>query len=105
MNASASLRRSPLRYFLLVFALSIPFWLIGAMAGRGLPLPMNLPQVVSRDEWQAAREEMLVKEKEATMAQDALAAERRRLPMVRIDKEYLIKGLDGEASLVDLFEG
>ena len=65
----------------------------------------NLPPVVSPTEWQAAREALLVKEKEATRARDALAAERRRLPMVRIDKDYAFDGPDGKASLLDLFEG
>jgi predicted dithiol-disulfide oxidoreductase (DUF899 family) len=66
---------------------------------------MSLPKVVSRDEWAAARRELLMKEKEATRARDALNAERRRLPMVEIDKEYVFEGPDGEASLLDLFEG
>jgi predicted dithiol-disulfide oxidoreductase (DUF899 family) len=66
---------------------------------------VNLPPVVSADEWQAARDELLVKEKEATKALAALAAERRRLPMVKIDKEYVFQGPDGEARLGDLFEG
>ena len=66
---------------------------------------MELPRVVSAAEWEAAREELLVKEKEATRARDALAAERRRLPMVRIEKDYVFEGPDGEASLVDLFDG
>jgi predicted dithiol-disulfide oxidoreductase (DUF899 family) len=66
---------------------------------------VNLPQVVSPAEWQVARDELLVKEKEATRARDALAAERRRLPMVRIDKEYVFEGPDGKATLLDLFEG
>jgi predicted dithiol-disulfide oxidoreductase (DUF899 family) len=44
-------------------------------------------------------------EKEATRARDALAAERRRLPMVRFDKDYVFEGPDGEAGLPDLFEG
>jgi predicted dithiol-disulfide oxidoreductase (DUF899 family) len=66
---------------------------------------MNLPRVVSPAEWEAARDELLVKEKEATRARDALGAERRRLPMVRIEKEYVFDGPDGKASLVDLFEG
>ncbi|HEY8286165.1 MAG TPA: DUF899 domain-containing protein [Chloroflexota bacterium] len=66
---------------------------------------MNLPRIVSRDEWLAAREELLTKEKEATRARDALAAERRRLPMVQIDKDYLFEGPDGRASLLDLFDG
>ncbi len=65
----------------------------------------NLPQVVSQDEWQVAREKLLVKEKEATRARDALAAERRRLPMVRIDKDYVFEGPEGKATLLDLFDG
>jgi len=65
----------------------------------------NLPPIVSRGEWQAARDKLLVKEKAATRARDALAAERRRLPMVRIDKDYVFEGPDGKARLVDLFEG
>ena len=66
---------------------------------------MNIPPVVSEVEWQAAREELLAKEKEATRARDALAAERRRLPRVRIDKEYVFEGPAGKATLLDLFEG
>jgi predicted dithiol-disulfide oxidoreductase (DUF899 family) len=66
---------------------------------------VNLPPIVSADEWQAARDELLVKEKEATKALAALAAERRRLPMVKINKDYVFQGPDGEARLVDLFEG
>jgi predicted dithiol-disulfide oxidoreductase (DUF899 family) len=66
---------------------------------------MNLPQVVSPAEWEAARERLLVKEKEATRARDALAAERRRLPVVRIDNDYVLDGPHGKASLLDLFDG
>ncbi len=66
---------------------------------------IGLPKVVSQTAWQAAREELLVKEKAATRARDALAAERRRLPMVRIDKDYVFEGPAGKASLVDLFDG
>jgi predicted dithiol-disulfide oxidoreductase (DUF899 family) len=68
---------------------------------------MNRPQVVSAQEWQAARDALLVKEKEATHALDALAAERRRLPMVQLDAEkYEFTGPDGQpASLIDLFAG
>jgi predicted dithiol-disulfide oxidoreductase (DUF899 family) len=66
---------------------------------------MNLPPVVSPEQWRAAREELLVKEKAATRAGDALAAERRRLPMVRVDKAYVFAAPDGEVSLLDLFEG
>ena len=66
---------------------------------------MNRPAVVSATEWQAARDALLAKEKEATRARDALAAERRRLPMVRIDKDYTFDGPDGKTRLLDLFEG
>jgi predicted dithiol-disulfide oxidoreductase (DUF899 family) len=66
---------------------------------------VNLPPVVSADEWQAARDALLVKEKKATRAADALAAERRRLPMVEIEKDYVFDGPEGKASLLDLFEG
>ena len=56
---------------------------------------MNLPRVVSSEEWQAAREMLLAKEKEATRARDALAAERRRLPIVRIDDSAIGDGTPG----------
>ena len=65
----------------------------------------NLPSVVSPAEWQAALGSLRAKEKEATRARDALAAERRRLPIVRIEKDYMFEGPDGEASLLDLFQG
>jgi predicted dithiol-disulfide oxidoreductase (DUF899 family) len=66
---------------------------------------MNLPPIVSETEWQAALDALRAKEKEATRARDALAAERRRLPRLRIEKDYVFGGPDGEASLLDLFEG
>jgi predicted dithiol-disulfide oxidoreductase (DUF899 family) len=66
---------------------------------------MSTPQVVSRQEWQRARDELLVQEKEATRALDALAARRRRLPMVAMDKQYSFAGPDGDLGLVDLFDG
>jgi len=66
---------------------------------------MNLPQVASEAGWKAARKELLVKEKELTRLRDALNAERRRLPMVRVEKEYVFEGPGGNASLLDLFEG
>jgi predicted dithiol-disulfide oxidoreductase (DUF899 family) len=66
---------------------------------------MELPRIVSEAEWQEAKEQLRAKEKEATKARDALAAERRRLPMVRIEKEYVFDGPGGKASLLDLFEG
>jgi predicted dithiol-disulfide oxidoreductase (DUF899 family) len=63
------------------------------------------PPIVTQGEWQAALERLRVKEKEATRARDALAAERRRLPRVRIEKTYRLQGPRGEADFVDLFEG
>src|SRR5215207_9849591 len=66
---------------------------------------MELPRIVSEPEWREANEQLRDKEKEATKARDALAAERRRLPMVRIEKDYVFEGPDGKARLLDLFEG
>ena len=66
---------------------------------------MALPEVVTHDEWLVARKRLLEQEKELTRARDALNAERRRLPMVRIDKDYVFEGPDGPASLLDLFDG
>ncbi|MFI6565536.1 DUF899 domain-containing protein [Streptomyces sp. NPDC050534] len=66
---------------------------------------MSLPEIVSREQWRAAREELLAKEKAVTRARDALNAERRRLPMVEVDKEYVFESGDGKATLLDLFEG
>jgi predicted dithiol-disulfide oxidoreductase (DUF899 family) len=66
---------------------------------------MNLPPVVSEAEWQAAWEALLAQEKDATRARDALAAERRRLPRVRIEKDYTFDGPEGEVTLPDLFDG
>lgn len=65
----------------------------------------SLPKIVSRPEWERARAELLVKEKAATRAKDALNAERRRLPMVRIEKDYVFDGPGGKVRLLDLFEG
>jgi predicted dithiol-disulfide oxidoreductase (DUF899 family) len=66
---------------------------------------MSLPKVVSRDEWLAARKELLAREKELTRQRDALSADRRRLPMVKIEKDYAFDGPDGRATLLDLFDG
>lgn len=63
------------------------------------------PPIASYDEWLAARKELLVREKEVTRARDALNAARRRLPMVRIEKEYTFTGPDGEVGFPALFEG
>jgi predicted dithiol-disulfide oxidoreductase (DUF899 family) len=66
---------------------------------------MSLPEIVSRQEWLAARKALLAKEKELTRARDALSADRRRLPMVKIEKDYVFEGPDGQVSLLDLFDG
>ncbi len=66
---------------------------------------MSLPKVVARDEWLVARKELLVKEKELTRARDALAAERRRMPRMAVEKEYAFECADGPAGLLDLFGG
>jgi predicted dithiol-disulfide oxidoreductase (DUF899 family) len=65
----------------------------------------NLPRVASHDEWVAARVELLEREKEMTRLRDALAADRRRLPMVEMRKDYVFEGPNGKATLLDLFEG
>ena len=66
---------------------------------------MKMPPIVSPQEWNAAREELLVKEKEMTRARDALAAERRRMPLMAVEKDYTFEGPNGRVSLLDLFEG
>jgi predicted dithiol-disulfide oxidoreductase (DUF899 family) len=66
---------------------------------------MQLPNVVSTAEWQAALDDLRAKEKAETRRRDALAAERRRLPMVRVEKDYVLAGPDGPARLIDLFAG
>jgi len=65
----------------------------------------ELPEVVSRDAWRAAREELLVKEEAVARARDALNAQRRALPMVEVGTEYVFDGGDGKATLLDLFAG
>ncbi|MET8772327.1 DUF899 domain-containing protein [Streptomyces sp. NPDC004658] len=66
---------------------------------------MSHPEIVSREQWRAAREELLRKEEAVRRAREALGAERRRLPMVEVDPEYVFEGGDGKATLLDLFEG
>ena len=62
-------------------------------------------QIVSRDEWLAARNALLAKEKAFTKERDALCQERRRLPWVKVDKTYVFEGLAGKETLADLFTG
>src|SRR5438034_2427496 len=76
-----------------------------AMGHRKGHLAMKTPPIVSPEEWEAARQQLLVKEKELTHARDALAAERRRMPWVAVEKEYHFEGPKGKASLLDLFDG
>ncbi|MFG2633057.1 DUF899 domain-containing protein [Streptomyces sp. NPDC048362] len=66
---------------------------------------MSLPEIVTREEWRASREELLRKEEAVRRAREVLGAERQRLPMVEVDSEYLFEGGDGKATLLDLFEG
>lgn len=66
---------------------------------------VSLPRVVSPEEWQVARDRLLVKEKELTRATDAVNAERRRLPMVAFRSDYKFSGPDGEVDLLGLFDG
>ena len=65
---------------------------------------MELPKIVSEEEWERSHEALLVKEKQATRERDALAAERRRLPMVEYSTDYEFEGPDGVVKLPDLFE-
>ena len=66
---------------------------------------MNSPRIVSRDEWLEARKALLAKEKELTRLRDRLAAERRALPWVKVDKQYVFDAPQGKVTLADLFEG
>src|SRR5262245_25839165 len=68
-------------------------------------LAMKTPAIVSQREWEAARQELLVKEKALTRSRDKLAAERRRMPWVAVGKTYEFSGPRGKVSLLDLFEG
>jgi predicted dithiol-disulfide oxidoreductase (DUF899 family) len=66
---------------------------------------MEMPKVVSPKEWEGARQQLLVKEKVLTRARDALAAERRRMPWLAVEKGYEFDGPKGKVSLLDLFDG
>jgi predicted dithiol-disulfide oxidoreductase (DUF899 family) len=72
---------------------------------KGFESEMGLPKIVEEDEWRKQLNALLRREKVATCARDALAAKRRRLPMVRIEKEYGFTGVSGKVGLLDLFEG
>ena len=66
---------------------------------------MHTPPVVSPQAWEAARKQLLVKEKAHTRARDALAAERRRMPWMTVETAYAFEGPAGKVSLLDLFDG
>ena len=66
---------------------------------------MKTPPIVSPREWEAARQQLLVKEKAQMRAHDALTAERRRMPWMSVNKAYAFEGPTGTVSLLDLFEG
>ena len=66
---------------------------------------MKTPPIVSSQEWEAARQQLLVKEKELTRARDALAATRRRMPWMAVETAYAFEGPQGKVSILDLFEG
>ena len=68
-------------------------------------LPLNRPPIVSRQEWEAARQQLLVKEKAVMHVRDALSAERRRMPWTAVERAYEFDGPQGKFSLLDLFEG
>ena len=74
-------------------------------SGRKGGSPMKTPAIVSPEEWAAAREQLLVKEKAVMRARDALAAERRRMQWMAVEKAYAFEGPQGKVSLLDLFEG
>src|SRR3954463_5410153 len=74
-------------------------------ATNGRTPAMHTPQIVSPQAWEAARQQLLVKEKAETRARDALAAERRRMPWMEVGKVYAFEGPNGKVSLTELFEG
>jgi predicted dithiol-disulfide oxidoreductase (DUF899 family) len=66
---------------------------------------MQTPPIVTPQQWEAARQQLLTQEKEVTRARDALAAKRRRMPWLAVEKTYAFDGPAGKASLLDLFGG
>src|SRR5882724_7067205 len=67
--------------------------------------PTAHPDIASREDWLAARKKLLAREREVTHLRDAVNAERRRLPMVKVEKDYVFEGPAGELRLRDMFEG
>src|ERR1700728_1684976 len=62
-------------------------------------------QIVSREQWTAARQQLLAQEKQLTRMRDQVAAQRREVPWVRVDKTYMFEGPNGRETLADLFDG
>jgi len=77
----------------------------GAVKMSTNKIAMKTPPVVSPQEWEAARPKLLVKEKELTRARDAMAAQRRRMPWMAVEKQYSFDGPQGKVSLLELFDG
>jgi predicted dithiol-disulfide oxidoreductase (DUF899 family) len=75
------------------------------MSTQTLTLDIKMRKVASPKEWETARQKLLVKEKELTRARDALAAERRQMPWLAVEKEYKFDGPEGTMNLLDLFDG
>jgi predicted dithiol-disulfide oxidoreductase (DUF899 family) len=76
-----------------------------AVSNKRKERKVNLPKIVTRDEWLAARKELLAREKEFDHERDRLTEARRKLPMVKVAKEYVFDGPQGAVTLRDLFEG
>jgi predicted dithiol-disulfide oxidoreductase (DUF899 family) len=72
---------------------------------RRKEITMSLPRIATRQEWAEARQSLLAREKELTRQRDALNTERRNLPMVEVDKQYVFDGADGQVALLDMFQG
>src|SRR5258708_36550030 len=71
-----------------------------------MPIPPTAhPDVAIREDWLAARKKLLAREREVTHLRDAVNAERRRLPMVMVEKDYVFEGPTGEVRLREMFEG
>ena len=75
------------------------------MEHRNEQLAMKKPPILPQQEWEAARQQLLAKEKELTHARDAMAAARRRMPWMAVEKAYAFEGPQGKVGLLDLFEG
>src|ERR1700682_6102407 len=82
-----------------------PSWTISSPEGQQEEHPMQPHPIVSRQEWIEARKAHMAREKELTRARDALSEERRALPWVKVDKDYVFDGPNGKVTLAELFKG